>query len=146
MAIAARAATAVLAATTIVLGTACTRAVDDARVVAAQDMGKAPASASDCTSVDAPMTPIPDHTDEEPVMKIPQPEGWERVTVMDSQMIRFSMRNEAMAKDGLAPTVMVTLESHPGITEPREVFDAEQEALKSDGGATDMTARQATLC
>src|SRR4051812_48225072 len=100
MAIAARAATVVLGASVIVLAGACTRVVDDARVVAAPDMGKAPASASDCTKVDAPMVSIPDHNDEEPVMKIPQPEGWERVTMMDSQLIRFTMRNEAMAKDG----------------------------------------------
>jgi hypothetical protein len=146
MAIAARAATVVLGATVMVLASACTRVVDDARVVAARDMGKAPASASDCTSVDAPMTSIPDHTDEEPVMKIPQPEGWERVTMMDSQLIRFTMRNEAMAKDGFAPTAVVTLESHPGITEPREVFDAQLDALKSGIGATDVSVRESTVC
>ena len=72
---AARAVAVVAGAAAIVLGTACTRVVDDARVVAAPDMGKAAATASDCTSVDAPMTSIPAHTDEEPVMKIPQPDG-----------------------------------------------------------------------
>src|SRR6476659_2860747 len=128
MKMAARAAAVVLGATAIVLATACTRMVDDARVVAAPDMGKAPATASDCTSVDATMTSIPDHSDEEPVMKIPQPEGWERVTMMDSELIRFTMRNAALTKDGFAPTVVVTLESHPGIAEPREVFDAQQDA------------------
>ncbi len=114
MAIAARAATVVLGATAIVLAGACTRVVDDARVVAAPDMGKAPASASDCTKVDAPMTSIPDHTDEEPVMKIPQPQGWERVTLMDSELVRFSMRNGAMVKDGFAPTAVVTLRKPSG--------------------------------
>ena len=146
MAMAARAATVVIGATVIVLAGACTRVVEDARAVAAPDMGKAPASASDCTKVDAPMTSIPDHTDEEPVMKIPQPQGWERVTLMDSELVRFSMRNGAMVKDGFAPTAVVTLESHPGISEPREVFDAQQDALKSGIGATDMIVRQATLC
>ena len=101
-------------------------------------MGKAAATASDCTSVDAPMTPIPDHTDEEPVMKIPQPDGWERVTMMDSELIRFTMRNVGLAKDGFAPTAVVTLESHRGIAEPREVFDAQQDALESGVGATDV--------
>jgi hypothetical protein len=131
---------------TMVLAVACTRVVDDARVVAAPDMGKAAATASDCTRVDAPMVSIPDHNDEEPVMKIPQPDGWERVTMMDSQLIRFTMRNEAMAKDGFAPTAVVTLESHPGISEPQEVFDAQQEALKSGIGATDVSVRETTLC
>jgi hypothetical protein len=142
----ARAATVVLGATAIVLATACTRMVDDARVVAAPDMGKAGATASDCTSVDAPMTSIAEHSDEEPVMKIPQPAGWERVTMMDSQLIRFTMRNEALAKDGFAPTAVVTLESHPGIAEPRDVFDAQQDGLKSGIGATNVSATETTLC
>ena len=139
MTMAARAATVVLGAAAIVLATACTRVVDDARVVAAPDMGKAGASASDCTSVDAPMTSIAEQTDEEPLMKIPQPEGWERVTMMDSELIRFTMRNEALVKDGFAPTAVVTLESHPGIAEPRQVFDAQQDALKSGIGATNIS-------
>ncbi|MFY9918810.1 MAG: LpqN/LpqT family lipoprotein, partial [Mycobacterium sp.] len=123
-----------------------TRVVDDARVVAAPDMGKAGATASDCTSVDAPMTSIPDHSDEEPVMKIPQPDGWERVTMMDSELIRFTMRNEGLARNGFAPTAVVTLESHPGLAEPREVFDAQQDALESGIGATDVQANATTLC
>lgn len=146
MTTAARAATVVLGAAAVVLGSACTRVVDDARVVAAPDMGKAAASASDCTPVDAPMTSIPDHGDQEPVMKIPQPEGWERVTMMDSELIRFTMRNDAMAKDGFAPTAVVTLESHRGISEPREVFDAQHDALESAIGATDISVRETDLC
>ena len=75
------------------LATSCTRLVTDARVVAAPDMGKAGATAQDCTSVDAPMTKIPDHTDEEPLLRIPQPQGWERLTMMDSQLIRFGQQD-----------------------------------------------------
>src|SRR4051812_41332928 len=146
MAIAARAATVVLGVTAIMLATACTRVVDDARVVAAPDMGKAAASASDCTSVDAPMTSIPDRTDEEPVMAIPQPQGWERVTMMDSELIRFTMRNQSLARDGFAPTAVVTLESHRGIAEPREVFDAQQDALKTVIGATNIDVTPTTVC
>jgi hypothetical protein len=146
MAIAARAATAAFCAVAIVLTTSCTRVIGDARVVAAPDMGKAAASASDCTSVDAPMTSIPDHTDEEPVMKIPQPDGWTRVTMMDSELIRFTMRNEDLVKDGFAPTAVVTLESHRGLAEPQEVFDAQHDALQSAVGATDVTITQTTVC
>jgi len=136
----------VVGAAALVLATACTRVVDDARVLAAPDMGKAPATASDCTSVDAPMTSIPDHTDEEPVMAIPQPEGWERVRVMDSELIRFTMRNQSLARDGFAPTAVVTLESHRGIAEPREVFDAQQDALETAIGATDIEVTPTTVC
>ena len=146
MAIAARAVTVVLGATAIVLATACTRTVVDARVVAAPDLGKAPVGASACTSVDAPMTKVPGHVDDEPVMKIPQPAGWARVTVMDSELIRFTMRNTSLAKDNFAPTAVVTLESHPGVTDPQQVFDAQQEALQSGVGATDVRITPATLC
>jgi hypothetical protein len=146
MAVGARAGAVLLSAAAIVLLTSCTRVISDARVVAAADMGKAGATASDCTSVDAPMTSIPDHTDEEPVMKIPQPDGWTRVTMMDSELIRFTMRNESLAKDGFAPTAVVTLESHRGHAEPQEVFDAQHDALKSAVGATDVKASETTLC
>jgi hypothetical protein len=146
MAMAARAATVILGAATILLVTSCTRVVSDARVVAAPDMGKAAASASDCTKVDAPMTPIPDQTKQEPVMKIPQPAGWERVTMMDSQLIRFTMRNQALAKDGFAPTAVVTLESHRGVTAPQEVFAAQHDALQTAVGATDVKTSETTVC
>ncbi|MGZ6778617.1 MAG: LpqN/LpqT family lipoprotein [Mycobacterium sp.] len=146
MAVGARAGAALFGAAAIVLLTSCTRLVSDARVVAAPDMGKAGATASDCTSVDAPMTSIPDHTDEEPVMKIPQPDGWTRVTMMDSELIRFTMRNQELVKDGFAPTVVVTLESHRGLAEPQEVFDAQHDALKTAVGATDVKISETTLC
>lgn len=146
MAMAARTAAVVVGATAIVLLTSCTRLVTDARVVAAPDMGKAGATASDCTSVDAPMTSIPDHNDEEPIMKIPQPDGWKRVTMMDSELIRFTMRNESLVKNGFAPTAVVTLESHRGLAEPKEVFDAQHDALKTAVGATDIKITETTLC
>jgi len=144
---AARAVAVVAGAAAIVLGTACTRVVDDARVVAAPDMGKAAATASDCTSVDAPMTSIPAHTDEEPVLKIPQPDGWQRVTMMDSDLIRFTMRYAAApSRGGMVPTAVVTLESHRGLAEPREVFDSQKDALETALGATDVQTTEFTLC
>lgn len=143
---AARVFSAVLVAATSVLATACTRTIDDARVVAAADMGKAPADGSECTSVDAPLTTVPGNGDDEPVMKIPQPAGWERVTMMDSELIRYTMRNVDLEKDGFAPTAVVTLESQRGITEPREIYEAQHEVLESGVGATDVNFVEASLC
>jgi Probable lipoprotein LpqN len=143
---ASRAVAAVLAAMAMVLATSCTRTIDDARVVAAADMGKAPSDGSECTSVDTPLTTIPDRGDDEPILKIPQPEGWQRVTMMDSELIRFAMRNTSLEKDGLAPTAVVTLESQPEIADPQVVFDAQHTALESGLGATDLRVRQHTLC
>ena len=136
---------AVLVATAAVLATSCTRVVDDARVVAAADMGKAASDGSECTAVDAPLTTIPGHGVDEPVMKIPQPHGWERVTMMDSELIRFTMRNISLANDGFASTAVVTLESQRGTSDPRDVFDGQHAAL--DGlGATDVQITEHTLC
>lgn len=146
MGMAARTRAVVLAAISVVAVASCTRVIDDARVVAAPDLGKAAATAEDCTSVDAPLTAIPDHRDDEPVMKIPQPDGWQRVSMLDSELIRFSMRNPSLARDGFAPTAVVTLESHPGFAEPREVFDAQHEALESGVGATNIRITETTLC
>ncbi len=137
---------AVFVAATTVLATGCTRTIDDARVVAAADMGTAAADGSECTPVDAPLTTIPGHGDDEPVMKIPQPDGWERLTMMDSELIRYTMRNVGLAKDGFAPTAVVTLESHRGITEPREIYEAQHEVLESGVGATDVSFAEASLC
>jgi hypothetical protein len=146
MVTASRAWPAILAATAILLATSCTRIIDDARVVAAADMGKAALDGSECTSVDAPLTAIPDRGDDEPVMKIPQPDGWERVTMMDSELIRFTIRNGSLVNDGFAPVATVTLESQPGITDAREVFDSQHAALESGFGATDMRITEHTLC
>ncbi|RDH74945.1 hypothetical protein DVS77_28830 [Mycolicibacterium moriokaense] len=145
MAVSRRVVAVVLGASAVAL-TSCTRMIDDARVVAAPDMGKAGATAADCTAVDAPLTSIPAKSDQEPVMKIPQPDGWERVTLMDSELIRFTMRNARLVEGGFAPTAVVTLESHRGFAEPREVFNAQQDALESGIGATNVRVTETTLC
>ena len=104
-------------------------------------MGKAASDGSECTAVDAPLTKIPGHGDAEPVMKIPQPDGWERVTMMDSELIRFTMRNTGMAVDGFGPTA----ESQRGFSDALQVFDGQHDAL--DGlGATDVQITEHTLC
>lgn len=126
--------------------TSCTRYVEDAQVVPAPDLGRAPAAAAaDCTSVEAPLTTIPTATGE-PVMKIPQPKGWKRSTMMDSELIRFMMGNRDLTQDNFAPTAVVTLESDRGITEADEVFDAERHSLQSGFGATDLEVTKHTLC
>jgi hypothetical protein len=145
MLIGARTAVVALAAIAIA-ATSCTRVIDDARVVAAPDMGKAGATAEDCTKVDTPLTTIPSQGNDEPVLKIPQPDNWQRVSMLDSPLIRFTMRNASLARDAFAPTVVVTLESHRGIAEPAVVFDAQQDALRTGIGATNLRVTETTLC
>jgi hypothetical protein len=130
-----------------VLMASCTRYVDDARPVAGPD--RSPVTASDaslCEQVDAPLTTIPAVNAGEPVLKIPQPPGWERSTMMDSELIRFAMLNDSLATETFAPNVVVTLESAPGIEEPDVVFDSQRQALEAAFGATGLRVIERTLC
>ena len=137
---------AVLLAMATVLMASCTRYVD-ARAVAGSDLSTVAASdASQCEAVDAPLTTIHATNDDEPVMKIPQPQGWVRSTMMDSELIRFAMGNQSLVKDAFAPTVVVTFESARGIEDPSVVFEAERESLESIAGATDLRVTEHTLC
>jgi hypothetical protein len=130
-----------------VLVTSCTRVIDDARVVAAPDMGKAEASAdsSKCAPVDAPLATIPAHGITEPVLKIPQPDGWDRQTALDSELIRYALRANGLQRDGFAPTAVVTFETVPGTVDPAAVFDGERESM-AKFGASDMQITDQTLC
>lgn len=135
-----------IAATALVLLTSCERLVVDARGVAAPNPGGAGATAAECTAVDVALSTIPSQATGEPVLKIPQPDGWERVTMMDSELIRYAMRNIDLVSDGFAPTAVVTLESQPGRSEPDEVFEAQRRGLESGLGATDVRTAETTLC
>jgi hypothetical protein len=47
-------------------------------------------------------------------MRIPLPQGWERSTKMDSESIRFAIRNPGLAADGFTPNAVVTVEEMTG--------------------------------
>ncbi|OBF27678.1 hypothetical protein A5724_29085 [Mycobacterium sp. ACS1612] len=138
-------ATAVVFPLATLLVASCTRYVDDARAVAADDRSPLP-GASQCEAVDAPLTTIAAVKDDEPVMKIPQPQGWTRSTKLDSELFRFAMINRNLVSDGFAPNVVVTLESVPGFEHPAEVFESQRAALESGFGATDLRVTEHTLC
>jgi hypothetical protein len=141
-----RIAAAVLAVATVLV-TSCTRYVDDAKAVAGDDLSPlAGANASQCETVDAPLTTIPALKGDDPLMKIPQPQGWERTTKLDSELFRFAMLNRSLAADDFASNVVVTLESAPGIEPPEGVFEGQRAALESGFGATDLHVTEHTLC
>jgi hypothetical protein len=130
-----------------VLVSSCTRVVDDARPVAADDAG--PLTAEACTPVDVPLADVPPASgasaDSDPVLRIPTPAGWNRITSLDSEMIRYVMRNDDLAVGRVAPTVVVTLESHRGEISPDTLFD-EQRRQVSELGVTQLTLNDTTLC
>jgi hypothetical protein len=105
------------------------------------------AKSSSCKQVSAPLTPIDPHGDGEPRLRIPQPPGWERASLLDSDVIRFTMRNKDLVADNFMPTAVVTLESVPGAaTDDETIFDQERAALVDRLGATGLHTKEITLC
>jgi len=98
-------------------------------------------SAEKCQSVAAPLTDVPTRTDQEPKMRLPVPPGWERSTKMDSEQIRFAIRNEALAADGFTPNAVVTLQ-RVGIDvgKPEQILQAQNEQLTKKLKLTDLTS------
>ena len=67
--------------------------------------------------------------------------------MLDSEVIRFTMRNKDLAANNFMPTAVVTLESVPGRTTDHEkIFDQERAALVDRLGATDLHTTETTLC
>jgi hypothetical protein len=105
------------------------------------------AKSGPCEEVSAPLTPIDSHADGEPQLKIPEPPGWERASGLDSEIIRFTMRNKGLAANNFMPTAVVTLESVPGAaTEDQTIFDQERDALIDRLGATGLHTATTTRC
>ena len=143
----ASATTTLLLAVATVLVSSCTRYVDDAQAVAGDDRSTvAEADASQCETVEAPLTTIPAVRVGEPVMKIPQPQGWTRTTKLDSDLFRFAMVNRSLAVTDFASNVVVTLESAPGQRTSGRVFESQRDALESTFGASDLSVTEHTLC
>ncbi|BBY75613.1 hypothetical protein MPRF_25120 [Mycolicibacterium parafortuitum] len=146
-----RTAIAVLTVLCALLVPSCTRVVDDARGVAAQpgQVFGSYASEADCTPVDAALVDVPTPAGvaagRDPVLRIPVPEGWKRISALDSPMIRFVIRADKLASRGVAPTAVVTLESHRGELSARSFFD-EQRRQVTRLGVTDLVLNDTTLC
>jgi hypothetical protein len=100
-----------------------------------------------CDQVSAPLTLIDPRAAGEPQLKIPQPPGWERASMLDSDVIRFTMRNKDLISDNFMPTAVVTLESIPGgDADTKGIFDQERAALVDRLGATDLQISETTRC
>jgi hypothetical protein len=93
------------------------------------------------------MSSIQGHAENEPQLRIPQPPGWQRVPQLDSQIIRYAMRNDQLATNQFAPTAVVTLESVPGMTvDQQKIFDQELAAMSDRVGATGFQTTDTTIC
>lgn len=123
---------------------ACTRVVPGSPVL---DAGAAAAGVGECASVSAPVTSIESRAAGEPQMKIPEPPGWQRSSMLDSEIIRFTMGNKALTDRNFTPTAVVTLEPvADGQGDPQTIFDQERAALVEHLGATGLQTTKTTLC
>jgi hypothetical protein len=102
---------------------------------------------NECEQVSAPLTAIDSRAAGEPQLKIPQPTGWERASMLDSDVIRFTMGNKDLSVDNFMPTAVVTLESVPDSSSDNQtIFDQERAALVDRLGATGLQATRTTRC
>jgi hypothetical protein len=102
---------------------------------------------NECDQVSAPLTAIDSRAAGEPQLKIPQPAGWERASMLDSDVIRFTMRNKDLSDNNFMPTAVVTLESLPDSSSDNQaIFDQERAALVDRLGATGLSTMETTRC
>jgi hypothetical protein len=135
---------ATIAATALLTVPGCSKVVTGAAV---PGPNQPVAKSTPCQQVSAPLTPIDPHADGEPRLRIPQPQGWERASMLDSEIIRFTMRNKNLVANNFMPTAVVTLESVPGAAnDDQTIFDQERGALVDRLGATGLHTADTTLC
>ena len=80
-------------------------------------------------------------------MRIPLPPGWERSTKMDSESIRFAIRNPALSADGFTPNAVVTLQKVGNdMGKPEKVLELQNEQLTKKLKLTDMNTSPTELC
>lgn len=104
-------------------------------------------SVDKCESVSAQLTDIPTRTDQEPKMRIPMPAGWERSTQMDSEQIRFALRNQALAADGFTPNAVVTLQKvGADLGKPEQILQAQTDQLVKKLKLTDVVSNPTSVC
>lgn len=104
-------------------------------------------SAEKCETVAAPLADIPTRTDQEPKLRIPVPEGWERATKMDSEQIRFAIRNPKLAADGFTPNAVVTIQKAPSdIGKPDQILQAQTDQLVKKLKLTDVNSTPTKVC
>lgn len=103
--------------------------------------------AAKCAEVSAPMADIPARTDQEPRLRIPQPQGWERTTKLDSESIRFAIRDPALSDEGFTPNAVVTLQSvAAGVGNPQQILDAQNQQLVARLKVTDLKTSSVQIC
>ena len=132
----------------MLLTTACTRFADDAHPMAGPELvAAAKSGALKCQEVDAPLVEVDRVDKDEPVLKVPSPPGWTRVTGKDTDLLRYTMINRDIATFDFAPAAVVALESVANAMEPQAVFAAQRQSIVRLGiPESEMDITNHTLC
>jgi hypothetical protein len=93
----------------------------------------------------APLADVPTRGNGEPQLRVPAPAGWERATLLDSELIRYALVNKSMMANRFAPNVVVGLEVIHSDLDAEQVFAAERQGL-INGGGTNLTTSDQTVC
>ncbi|OYN82945.1 LpqN/LpqT family lipoprotein [Mycolicibacterium sphagni] len=100
-----------------------------------------------CAEVSVPMVDIPTRTDQEPRLRLPQPQDWERTTKLDSDTIRFALRNEKLTDRGFTPNAVVTLQKvGSDLGKPQQILDAQNQQLVAKLKVKDLKTNPTQVC
>jgi hypothetical protein len=103
--------------------------------------------AAKCDEVSQPMIDIPTRTDQEPRLRLPQPQGWERTTKLDSESIRYAIRNPGLADQGFTPNAVVTLQKVAAKEgNAQQILDIQNKQLAARLKVTDLKTSSAKVC
>lgn len=103
--------------------------------------------AEKCQTVSAPLTDIPTRTDQEPKLRIPVPDGWERATQLDSEQIRFAIRSPKLATDNFTPNAVVTLQKiSADLGKPDQILQAQLDQLTKKLDIKDVQSTPTKVC
>ena len=105
--------------------------------------GDAPAANPACTPAEGELVDL-DAQPGEPTLRIPLPDGWERNTQMDSELIRLVLTNPGLARDAFAPNLVVTAERSPADVDA--AFDNQLSGIGDLMGQPDLEGTPGEIC
>jgi hypothetical protein len=104
-------------------------------------------SAAKCDEVSVPMVDIPTRTDQEPRLRLPQPQGWVRANKLDSETIRYALRNDTLVDQGFTPNAVVTLQKvGSDVGKPQQILDAQDKQLEAKLKVKDLKSTPTQVC
>lgn len=98
-----------------------------------------------CAHFDGQLLDVPARGAAEPRLRIPQTEGWDRSTKLDSEVIRFVLANSDLVANQFAPNIVVALEDTPK-ADVQTIFTQQHANLVKLAGAQNLASEPATVC